>query len=103
MVNNPSKKGIKAGYLSWGYQKTMGPSWPATLGFSGFWGSLAPHLVGKYIIPGSLAPPISQGSQPLATSVDDFPSPSVLQVAIKASLGVWSDGGRAVGGSWCSK
>ena len=32
-----------------------------TLWFWGFWGSLAPHLVGKYIIPGSLAPPISQG------------------------------------------
>ena len=29
-----------------------------TLWFWGFWGSLAPHLVGKYIIPGSLAPPI---------------------------------------------
>ncbi len=32
----------------------------STLWFWGFWGSLGPHLVGKYIIPGS--PPISQGS-----------------------------------------
>ena len=31
-----------------------------TLWFSGFWGSLAPHFGGKYIIPGSLAPSISQ-------------------------------------------
>ena len=29
--------------------------------FWGFWGSLAPYLVGKYIIPGSLATPISHG------------------------------------------
>ena len=33
----------------------------ATLWFWGCWGSLAPHLVGKYSIPGSLAPPMSQG------------------------------------------
>ena len=33
----------------------------ATLWFWGFWGSLARHLVGKYIIPRALAPLISQG------------------------------------------
>ena len=33
-----------------------------TLWFGGFWSSLAPHLVGKYIIHGSLAPPILQDS-----------------------------------------
>ena len=32
-----------------------------TLWFWGFWGSLAPHFIGKCIITGSLAPPISQG------------------------------------------
>ncbi len=34
----------------------------STLWFWGFWGSLAPPLVGKYIIPGSFAPSIAQGS-----------------------------------------
>ena len=34
-----------------------------TLWFGRFWGSLAPQLVGKYITPSSLAPPISQPSK----------------------------------------
>lgn len=32
-----------------------------TLWFWGFWISLAPHWAGKYLIPGSRAPPIAQG------------------------------------------
>ena len=31
---------------------------PTTLWFWGFWGSLAPHLLGKYIIPDSIVSPI---------------------------------------------
>ena len=38
-------------------------SFTTTLWFWGFWGSLAPHLVGKCITPGCLALPISQGRQ----------------------------------------
>ena len=37
-------------------------SYPVILRILGF--QTAPHLVGKYIIPGSLAPPISQGFLP---------------------------------------
>ena len=41
-----------------------------TLWFWGFWCSLAPHLVGKHISPGSLAPPISQDRKVYLSNFD---------------------------------
>ena len=67
-IRGPISRNQKATFwgpkkLLWGLgRELIWPEWIqkptiATLWFWGFWGSLAPHLVGKYIIPGSLAPP----------------------------------------------